>query len=231
MANVVRLVNGGTIQVRTGVIQGIGPQGPRGVAGPQGIDGPQGPVGEVGPMGQINQLATQTRVATNNPVTANNNTVIAFGSVGYDDMSCVKSTSNVTFDTEGDYLLSAWLRFDAGSAGTREMWFQTSGGTMIARRSMSAGTEIAYVDLSFPVRVMSTVFPAPLTVNVLARSSTATAISDGAWNITRVGSGPQGAVGPVGPVGPVGATGAAGPAGPSGTANSGFAKYADLLPH
>ena len=62
MANVVRLVNGGTIQVKTGVLQGVGPQGPRGYVGPQGPQGEQGPVGEQGQIGQILQQATRTTV-------------------------------------------------------------------------------------------------------------------------------------------------------------------------
>ena len=82
MANVIRLVNGGSIQVRTGVIQGVGPQGPRGVQGNQGIDGDQGPQGEPGPIGQILQLQGRTRVATSNVIALNTDTVVAFGICG-----------------------------------------------------------------------------------------------------------------------------------------------------
>ena len=35
-------------------------------------------------------------MATNNPVAANADTVIAFGSVAYDDLSCFTSTANIT---------------------------------------------------------------------------------------------------------------------------------------
>ena len=226
MANVVRLVNGGTIQVRTGVIQGIGPTGPRGLSGVQGIDGPQGPIGETGPMGQILQLQGRSAVATNNPISANADTVVAFGSVAYDDLSCYTSTSNITLTQAGDYLLSAWVRFDDAAAGYRDLWFAT-GGTTIARSSRGsvAGTAF-YADLSHPYRAAG-----GEVVNVLARSSAATGVSLGAVTVTRVGSGPQGAQGPVGPQGPIGATGAQGPQGVPGTANAGFSSYALLLPH
>jgi hypothetical protein len=226
MPNVVRLVNGGSIQVRTGVIQGIGPQGPRGVSGPQGIDGDQGPVGDAGPMGQILQMMGRTNVGTNNPVAANTDTTMAFGSVAYDDFSCFTSTSNVTLTAAGDYLLSCWLRFDDAAATAREIWFGT-GGTTIARTTRVAGTGAPYyVDLTHPYRAA-----AGAVVNVFARSGTATAVSLGALTVTRLGSGPPGVAGATGPQGIQGAVGPTGPAGPSGTASSGFTKYSDLLPH
>ena len=226
MSNVVRLVNGGSVQVRTGVIQGIGPQGPRGLVGSVGPQGDQGPVGDVGPMGQILQLQGKTNVATNNPIAAATDTTLAFGSVSYDDLSAFTSTSNVTLTSAGDYLLSCWVRFDDAAAGSREIWFQT-GGAFIARstRASVAGAPF-YVDLAFPFRAAG-----GEVVNVLARAAAATAISQGSLTVTRVGSGPPGPAGPVGPAGPIGATGAAGPAGPAGAANSGFSKYGDLLPH
>lgn len=226
MSNVVRLVNGGSIQVRTGVIQGIGAQGPRGVAGSQGIQGEQGPVGEVGPVGQILQRQGRTSVSTNNVIAANTDTVIAYGSVGYDDLSCFTSTSNVTLTAAGDYLLSTFLRFDDAAATAREVWFLV-GGVTISRTSRMAGAGAPfYVDLAVAYRAAG-----GEVVTTLARSGTATGVSLGALTVTRMGSGPPGPAGPVGPQGPVGATGAAGPTGAAGAANSGFTKYADLLPH
>src|SRR3954464_13278331 len=106
MANVIRLVNGGTLQVRTGVIQGIGPQGPRGSVGAEGQQGDQGPVGETGPMGQIIQIQGRSMVNSANPLAANTDTAITFGSVTYDDLSCFTSISNITLVAAGDYLLS-----------------------------------------------------------------------------------------------------------------------------
>lgn len=223
MSNVVRLVNGGAIQVRTGVIQGIGPQGPRGLVGPQGIDGPQGQTGEVGPVGQILQMAGLTTIGLNNPLAANTDTVISFGSSPYDQLNAFTSGSNITLTDDGDYMLNCWLRFDAATATKREVWFQT-GGTTIARKSVIADTGVFYVDLSMPYRASG----GPV-LNVLARSGVAVGISQGSLAVTRVGSGPRGDVGPVGPQGPVGATGGVGPQGPAGTATSGFTTYAKLI--
>lgn len=225
MANVVRLVNGGSIQVRTGVIQGIGPQGPTGPSGAQGFDGPQGPIGDTGPQGQILQLQALSAVATNNPLSAGADTVIAYGSVSYDDPSVFTSTSNITLTAAGDYLLSTWLRFDAATATKREVWFQT-GSTTIARKSVMADTGIFYVDLAMPFRAAG-----GEVVNVHALSAAASGISQGSVSVTRVGSGPPGPQGPQGIQGPIGATGAQGPAGPAGSASTGFSTYALLLPH
>jgi len=227
MSNVIRLVNGGSIQVRTGVMQGIGPQGPRGVAGPQGSDGPQGIQGDAGPMGQILQRQGHATIASNNPLGANTDTLISWGSVDYDtDLGCFgPGNSNITLVAAGDYMLSAWLRFDAAAAAKREIWFMV-GATLIARKSVIADTGIFYVDLSHPYRAT-----AGDIVNVYARTTTATGVSLGSMAVTRMGSGPPGIQGPTGPQGATGATGAAGPTGPAGSASSGFATYALLLPH
>jgi hypothetical protein len=229
MANVIRLVNGGSIQVRTGVIQGVGPQGPTGPSGSQGPDGEQGPQGVPGPIGQILQKSGKTAVQTNNVIAANTDTAIAFGSVTYDDFSAfLGSTSVVTLPENGDYLLSVWLKFDAVAGATlRDLWFLT-GGNILARSSRTAiASTDMYCNLTHPYRVAA----APETFTVLVRSGTATGISIGQLTVTRVGSGPQGVAGPQGLTGATGATGATGPAGPTGTANSGFIKYGDMLPH
>ena len=188
MANVVRLVNGGSIQVRTGVLQGIGPIGPRGVAGPQGMDGPQGSQGEQGPIGQILQQQSQTIVGSNNPIVANTDTLISFGSVQYDDASCMITSTNVVLPQAGDYLFSCWLKFDDAAATARELWF-TAAGAMFGRTSRMAGSGAPYyVDLSFPYKAA---VPG-VVCNVYARSGTATGVSEGHLVVTRTGSGPQG---------------------------------------
>ena len=226
MSNVVRLVSGGTIHVRTGVIQGIGPVGPRGVAGPQGIDGDQGPVGEQGPMGQILELGSKFSIGSSYPVPANTDTVIGFESIGYDGLSARDSSSNYVLTAAGDYLLSCWLRFDDAAASAREVWFKT-GSTIIARTTVMAGTGApTYVPLSFPYRSAG-----GDVVNVIVRAGAATAVGMGDLGLTRVGSGPPGPAGPPGPEGPIGIQGAKGDKGDDGDASSGFTTYAELLPH
>lgn len=228
MANVVRLVSGGSIQVRTGVIQGIGPIGPTGSQGNQGIQGEPGIQGEVGPPGSVLKQSALTQVATTNPIGVDTDTVIAFGSSPYDQLDAFTSTINCTLTEPGDYLLSVWLRFDAAADSLREAWFLTDS-TIIARSSrMSGGGGPFYLDLT-------TIFRAAggEVVNVIVRSGAATAVSSGGgnWTCTRVGSGPPGPIGPKGDKGDIGLVGPAGPKGDDGDANSGFSTYAEMLPH
>jgi hypothetical protein len=225
MSNVVRLVNGGTIQVRTGVLQGIGPMGPRGLRGVQGNDGAQGPVGEPGPIGQILQLQGRTTVGSNTVVAANTDVLLAFGAVAYDDLSCFASSTNVVINNAGDYMLSCWVRYDDAAAGYRDLWFLAGGSTTIARKStqITAGAA-CYSDLTHPWRSAG----GGEIITVRVRSSAATGISLGALTVTRVGAGPAGPQGPTGPQGAQGLQGAQGIQGVPGSASSGFATYAGL---
>ena len=56
----VRLASGGTLQVRTGVLRGAGPQGPVGPVGPQGPTGATGPTGPAGSVGDASSTASLT---------------------------------------------------------------------------------------------------------------------------------------------------------------------------
>jgi hypothetical protein len=227
MSNVVRLVNGGSIQVRTGVMQGIGPRGATGPAGPQGPQGDQGSIGETGPMGQILQSMARASVASTFPVAANTDTTAVWGAVAYDDLSTFISSSNVVLTVPGDYCISAWVRFDDAVAGLREIWF-TSGGATVARSSRTSQVgQPFFVDIAHPYRAAG-----GDTVNVWVRSTQATNVGQGAITVNRIGSGPQGPIGPVGPIGPPGIQGLQGVAGPGGNAaTSGFTTYTQLLPH
>jgi hypothetical protein len=229
MANVVRLVNGGTIQVRTGALQGVGPEGQRGVAGPAGADGPQGVQGETGPIGQIINRQGLTKTAQTIALPLNTDTLINFGSVSYDDFSCFATgNTNIVLTQAGDYQLSCMLRFDDGPNTSREIWFMV-GSTLIARdtRNSISGAPY-YMNLVCPYRAA-----AGEIVNVYARAGTATQIQAGFGQllVTRTGSGPVGPQGPAGDRGPQGIQGIQGDKGDPGNANSGFATYAGMLPH
>lgn len=231
MTNAVRMVNGGTIQVRTGVLQGIGPQGPRGIEGPAGPQGDQGPLGEVGPMGQILQYGSRARVSSTTSLGPDTDVNVAFATVDYDDNSCIASSTNLTFNTTGDYLLSVYLRFDLGSDsvgdGHRSVWFNSTTNGVIARNGVIAvADEATYISLSHPWRVTV----AGETINIKARSgdNVSVGVSAGAISVVRVGSGPKGDIGAAGPTGPIGPQGVPGAQGPAGNASSGFLRYDDL---
>lgn len=231
MTNTIRLVSGGTIQVRTGVLQGVGPTGPRGPIGPAGPDGIQGPVGEVGAMGQILQYASRAVVSGNTTVNPDTNTLVAFATVAYDDMSACTSSTNFTLSDEGDYQLNVWVQFDKGASngdGIRRIWFNSSVDGIVAQNScLAVVDEATYLNLSFPYRA-----DGGEVITVYARSGddSSVAISAGSIAITRIGSGPVGPEGPQGPDGPTGPTGPTGATGADGSAGSGYSTYADLLP-
>ena len=229
--NAVRLVNGGSIQVRTGVLQGIGPQGPTGPVGPAGPEGPQGPVGEVGPQGAITQMQGKETITSPTTIAPDTDTLVAFQTVTYDDMSCFTSTTNITLKDIGDYLISCWVQFNLGAnAGDsiRSLWAVSATNGIIGRSScLAVADDVTYVNVAMQHR--STV--ANEVVNIKARSSddVSLTISAGAVTVTRVGSGPPGVAGPIGPVGPVGPTGPAGPTGATGSGGH-HPTYTDLMP-
>lgn len=231
MGNVINLANGGTIQVRTGVLQGVGPSGPRGLQGPQGIDGPPGPTGETGPIGQILQQMSRAVVTVNQALAPSTDVPISFASVNYDDLSIFTTTTNMTLQVGADYLFSVWLRFALPSnaaTGRRQIILRSASTGDIAYAGVPPCTDIeTHVNLVYPYRCTT----ANEVITVVARHNDDVSlnITAGAVAINRIGSGPKGDTGATGPAGPTGATGPAGPTGPTGSASSGFATYADLL--
>lgn len=230
MSNAIRLPNGGVIEVRTGVLQGIGPTGPRGLVGIDGPEGPQGADGETGPPGAILQYFSRATVSSTTSLTTNTDTLLAFATVNYDDLDVFASSTAITFAEDGDYMLNAWVRFDLpANAGDsiRQIWWQSTVGGVLARNScLAVADEATYVSLSWVERIST-----GTTVHLYGRHSDdlSVGVSSGAVSICRVGSGPQGATGATGAAGPVGPAGPAGPTGATGSASSGFATYADLL--
>lgn len=229
MTAAMRLGNGSVIEVRTGVLQGIGPVGPRGLQGLTGPDGPQGPQGDTGPQGAIIQYLSKARITTSGSITADTDTLLAFSSVDYDDNSIIASSTNFTASQAGDYLYNAWVKFSLGSnAGDsiRRIFLNSSAGGVVANASCLAVVDDAtWLSLSWTHRQA-----AGEVVTLRARHSddVAVTVTDGAISICRIGSGPQGVQGPTGPTGPAGATGATGPQGPAGSSGSGYSTYQNL---
>lgn len=226
MSNTVRLVNGATIVVKTGVIQGIGPEGPRGRVGPQGNDGEQGPTGETGPMGQIMSICGRINVSSTQALASNTDVQVSFNTAAYDNVGMGTGTS-FTLKDIGDYMLSAWVGIDkpAGSAtGGRSLWISSTVFGTIARVSVTAITnDTTYVNCTFPYR--SGVVDESIRVYARSSDSASVNLTTGAFAVSRIGSGPKGDTGATGPQGPVGLTGATGATGATGSAGSGFLTY------
>ena len=232
MANVVRLNNGGVIQVRTGVLQGVGPIGPRGLQGNPGPTGPQGPQGETGPPGAITQYLTSARVSSDQGVGSDTDTLVSFGNVIHDDLNVLPSSTNITLTGGLDYLLTAWVQFavgaDTSGDGARALWFQSNLGGILARSQSNAVVDDStFVEVVWPHRAADNEI-----VNVVARSGddVQVTIKSGGLSIVRVGSGPRGPMGPTGLTGPVGPAGPRGIQGPQGNAGGSYATYGDIKP-
>lgn len=229
MANVIRLLNGTQLQVRTGVLAGVGPQGPRGPVGPPGPDGPQGIQGETGPQGAIYQIQSRADVSGSTSVPASTATSVAFGTVQYDDNSCFASSTNITFDEEGDYIIAAWVQWaaPASAAGRRELRVRsTTNSTDIWKTSIAGISETVQQEILCPYRVLTA--PDTLVIRAFQTDNESINVNDGSLVVTRVGTGPQGIQGPTGPTGATGATGPEGPQGPAGSAGSGYATYGEI---
>lgn len=229
MPNVIRLNNGGVIQVRTGILQGVGPVGPKGSIGDTGPQGEQGPQGETGPMGAISQYLSSTQVGGVTAVAADTDTLVSFGSVLVDDLDAFASATNISPSDPGDYQINCWVRYDVPANpgdGSRALWLQSSiDNTLIRVQTLAVVDEPTYLNFSWAHRTQS-----GETLTVLARSGDdlSVGISAGGLSLVRIGSGPAGAVGPQGPQGPVGPAGPQGPQGDPGSAGGTYTSYGDL---
>lgn len=228
MANTVRLINGATVQVRTGVIQGIGPTGPRGPVGGPGPQGDQGPQGPTGPLGQILEQFTLANVNSVQTMAAATDVLVSFNQTVRDQLGCIFSGSQFKIKDIGDYLVSCWLGIQkpvaGSSSGGRSMRVvSTTQGDMARVSAQSISNEATYLNLCFPIH---TTIPDEM-INLIARSgdSNPCDLTSGAIGFTRLGSGPIGPQGNQGVQGPIGPTGAKGDTGPQGSAGAGYTTY------
>lgn len=213
MPNVVRLVNGGTIQVRTGVLQGIGPMGPTGPVGPVGSIGNDGPAGPVGPPGSITQYGSQFTMSSPQTLAVNSDTQVSTDTVQYDDLSAHSSSTNYALVTPGDYMLMAWVEFDLPNTGSatnsRAVWFQGDAyGTAARQEVCCSPTTPTHLSITAPIRLTTAdTFHLYVRTNDISTHTMSTAVV----SIERIGSGPQGIQGP-----PGAASSVPGPQGPQG---------------
>lgn len=227
---VIRLASGDTVQVRSGVLQGLGPQGSTGPQGPRGLQGEQGAQGEPGPMGSINAFRTGCVISGSQSVAISTPTNLTFDTTVVDELSLKKSATNFSSDETGDYHASGWVRFSQvadGATGWRQVQvFNTSTSEVLFESQVPAvynGNTSVPFDISFRVNAGEIVV-----VRVQHNDNEAVAVSAGSANFYRQGSGPRGLQGIQGEIGPTGATGPQGPAGPTGSAGTGYATIDEM---
>ena len=229
MANVIRLNNGGAIQVRTGVLAGVGPVGPRGPRGLDGPEGPEGPEGARGPAGAIGKYQARADLVDAQPVASGVAINVAFAAVSYDDIGVFTSSTNMTFEEEGDYLITAYVRWavPAGaSAGYRQLRVRSLTNSLDLWKANVSGQalgDMPVTNISFPHRVIT----ADEVIQIKAEhgDNETVNVNEGAVVITRVGPGPVGPRGLQGIEGPEGPEGPPGPQGPPGEAGTGYSTY------
>lgn len=220
---IMRISSGDAIQIRTGVIQGIGPQGPIGPSGPRGETGPQGAQGPIGPAGSVTDYALYatrsasgvgaTTVTSNYPSSWTN---LSFDNVVHDDLNAVKSSVNFQFEAGRDYAVSLNARFfkstgnGSGFRGVQAVY----NGAIMSEVIVPAVTLVdTALVLTFGFRCTNAGHV--MNFKVAHNESTSINVSGRLWiNATGPGvAGPQGATGPAGPIGPPGVQGPIGPPG------------------
>lgn len=227
----IRLRSGDVVQVRTGAVAGLGPQGPAGPSGATGPDGPTGPTGDAGPMGAVIELWTHV-TGTAQSVPASTNTLVNFPTVDVDELSAKQSDTNFVPGL-GTFRVSTNIMFDKGSgtlSGGRIARFLLNGAATGWENSASsfsaAGVTKSALNLSGEIRISNSTDI--ITVQVWHNDAASLSLSPAKLTISRIGPGPSGPEGPQGPIGPVGATGATGAAGPAGTVGNNTTTFAQL---
>ena len=229
-SQVIRLSSGDTIQVRTGTIQGIGPQGPAGPSGPAGPAGPQGESGERGSVGQVEEsLLYAYAIPTYQSLVISTDSLVTLAAEYADDYAARQSPNTFSLPV-GNYTFSANATF-VRSTGTQT-------GARILRLLVGG---VVQWEASQPVISVGTTTSLSLSGGLFIETP-GLAVALQAWHndsvsillnpaklwISRVGAGLTGPQGATGLTGPQGATGAAGPAGPSGAIGNNNTTFGDI---
>lgn len=217
---VVRLVTGDTIEIRTGAIQGIGPQGNTGPAGPTGATGPAGPMGATGPtgpVGSVQEYAVMLRKTAAQSLTTATLTNITFPNVEVGDFGTLSGDSTTINDIPaGVYYVGVFLEFSAPAGapvGVREVRIIAAPDNIITVQS-TAGVNGRSTFVNAHLMVTTDATINAVFVQAYQDQGSALNVASGRLVMSRIGPGPAGPVGPTGPEGPVGpASTVPGPAG------------------
>lgn len=227
-SSVVRLRNGGTVAVRTGILRGAGPQGPMGPPGPKGDVGPAGPTGPAGSVGDGHTAWTSSASVASSSDTWY---ALSFTTVVNDDGVAVRSDPfYFSAPTAGLYQVSAAVRFEPAaslsSSGARRVRLADQANNTVVEETLEAASlGPTLVTLSFPVRVED--LSRRYKIEVQSEDpSGGINVTSRALYVVRLGAGP---VGPAGPRGPVGPPGPQGIKGDPGDAGAGFADFDGLV--
>lgn len=227
-SQVLKISSGEVIQVRTGVIQGIGPQGPIGPSGGQGEAGPQGPQGVPGPQGQVSEFSLEANALSTSIASDLTGTLATFSSVVRDEVLGV--VSGTTFQlAPGAWQGMVYITFSKQSGvnatGSRRV-SATYKGNWVASLCIAAAPTYPS-GLTLPFSVLSTSSTDQIQFTVQQDEGVTLQYNGRLW-ISRTGPGPQGVAGPQGSLGPIGPPGPQGPTGPAGTIGTNNTTFAAI---
>lgn len=219
---VIRLASGDTVQVRSGVLQGLGPQGSQGPQGTRGVQGESGPQGEKGDIGFLDAFRCYATINSSQSIGISTPTNVNFTN-SVDDLGLQKSVTNFTPDDEMDLKVSGFVRFNSvadGGTGWRQL--QILNGTTVLYEDQRPAVYSGNTSIGFSCSI-HLLGGETARISVQHNDNEAVAVGAGAVTFYRQGSGPRGLQGVQGNIGNTGATGPAGPAGPAGSAGTGYA--------
>lgn len=224
-SQVLKVSSGETIQVRTGVIQGVGPAGPPGPQG-VGIQGPPGPQGVPGPQGEVSEFSLEA-AALSTAIASATESLATFGQITRDDI--LAATSGTTFQlSPGGWQGTVWVSFSKQSGvnatGSRRI-SAVYKGTVIDSVCVGAAPTFN-TDLTLAFNLLSTLSTDQLQFTIEQDGGATLTYTSRLW-ISRIGSGPAGPAGPTG-VGTIGPPGPQGPPGPSGTIGNNNTTFASI---
>lgn len=229
MSSVLRLSSGDVIQIREGVLEGIGPQGPTGPSGPQGLTGPVGAQGIPGPMGQIDDFFTYAHnIGNAQSIGTGVVTTVSFPTVVYDEPSLVASLTNLAIPVGLWHVLFSVVfakPSSSNASGWRRIGLQYNGS------ESAAGTinSIPDIDSQLNLHTFVKATSAGLTLTgTVSHSDVVSLAATVKIYCTRVGPGAQGVAGPQGSTGVAGPVGPTGPQGPAGALVTNTTTYASI---
>ena len=213
VTSVASLPNGGSLQIRSGVLRGIGPSGP---IGAQGIPGPAGPAGPLNPIFQVwSQVSgngtagynTWAPLGVGQTIISNVSGSSTLATTWSSSASVGTTTGTYAFQvaTSGVYMVKATATFTAAStpaAGRRELAFlnNTVGtGTSAAVEPPVGVAAVTNADTEVSA-VWFTSLSSTANYSLCARvnDSANTAVGACSLTIALVGAGQQGPSGPTG---------------------------------
>lgn len=216
-AQIMRLRNGDTVQVRTGSVQGIGPEGPRGGVGPAGPQGETGPKGDPGPTGYVDESVTMCQATTLlQPVAPNTVTPVEFPLSMRDDLTLRATNGSFTLPA-GVYYVSANVRIretEGGNEGNRALAVRVGNDVWWEELQPVADGQSQTLNVA---GIVYTQREEQLTITIEHTDLQSQFIETARVALCRIGAGAQGPAGVAGERGPVGATGPRGPQGEPGT--------------